>query len=212
MEGRSPLLAIQAYGFASHLDYQDAIAMEEISARTRHPHCSAPAAAAAEHRRLRPTHGLSCLGTTAAISRAGLWAGQRMKGRTMHYAARHPNRRRRLASRQGAGRHRIPRQGKEVVTSQAGRAFVIAGADRLIYRVHWHPLDSGRAPGRARRHPGQSAPASPSFEQHGLAQALACGQLFTVIGVPRHRRQRLISPLASGSSRWGRVLASGRSP
>lgn len=28
----------------------------------------------------------------------------------------------------------------EVLTGQAGRMFVIAGADRLTYRVQWHPI------------------------------------------------------------------------
>ena len=68
----------------------------------------------------------------------------------------------------------------EVVTGQAGRAFVIAGADRLIYRVHWHPL--GFKVERLDMHGDilDSRHLLPSsFEQHGLAQALACGQLFT---------------------------------
>ena len=68
----------------------------------------------------------------------------------------------------------------EVVTGQAGRAFVIVGADRLIYRVHWHPL--GFKVERLDVHGDilDSRHLLPSsFEQHGLAQALACGQLFT---------------------------------
>ena len=28
----------------------------------------------------------------------------------------------------------------EVLTGLAGRTFVIAGADRLAYRVYWHPI------------------------------------------------------------------------
>jgi hypothetical protein len=28
----------------------------------------------------------------------------------------------------------------EVLTGRAGRTFVIAGADWLVYRVHWHPI------------------------------------------------------------------------
>ena len=28
----------------------------------------------------------------------------------------------------------------EVLTGRAGRTFVIAGADWLAYRVHWHPI------------------------------------------------------------------------
>ena len=73
----------------------------------------------------------------------------------------------------------------EVLTGQAGRCFVIAGADRLPYRVHWHPLgfkvERLNANGKVLdcRHllPWE-------FEHHSLAQALACGQLFTA-SVPR---------------------------
>ena len=68
----------------------------------------------------------------------------------------------------------------EVLTGQAGRCFVIAGADRLPYRVHWHPL--GFKVERLDMHGDilDSRHLLPSsFEQHGLAQALACGQLFT---------------------------------
>src|SRR5919106_950651 len=28
----------------------------------------------------------------------------------------------------------------EVVTGRPGREFVIAGADRLVYRIRWHPI------------------------------------------------------------------------
>ena len=73
----------------------------------------------------------------------------------------------------------------EVLTGQAGRCFVIAGADRLIYRVHWHPLgfkverldERGAALDCRHLLPWE-------FEHHSLAQALACGQLFTA-SVPR---------------------------
>ena len=73
----------------------------------------------------------------------------------------------------------------EVLTGQAGRRFVIAGADRLPYRVHWHPLGfkverldaSGKVLDCRHLLPWE-------FEHHSLAQALACGQLFTA-SVPR---------------------------
>lgn len=68
----------------------------------------------------------------------------------------------------------------EVLSGQAGRSFVIAGADRLSYRVHWHPLgmkverldDAGRV-----MHI-QHLP-SHEFIGHSLVAALAAGQLFT---------------------------------
>ena len=72
----------------------------------------------------------------------------------------------------------------EVLTGRAGRSFVIAGADRLVYRVHWqgkgHPngllverLDTqGRV--LSTRH-------LPLWEvlEHSLVEAQAAGQLFT---------------------------------
>ncbi|WP_406625192.1 hypothetical protein [Acidovorax sp. SDU_ACID1] len=69
----------------------------------------------------------------------------------------------------------------EVLTGQAGRCFVVAGADHLAYRVHWHPLgfkverldDTGRVLDIRHLRPRE-------FEGHSLAEALATGQLFTV--------------------------------
>lgn len=68
----------------------------------------------------------------------------------------------------------------EVLTGRAGRCFVVAGADRLAYRVHWHPcgFKVERLDGAGRvldiRHllPWE-------LQSHSLAEALACGQLFT---------------------------------
>ena len=68
----------------------------------------------------------------------------------------------------------------EVVNGHAGRHFVIAGADRLCYRVHSHPPGfiverlNPRGCVLDRRHllPWE-------LQAHGLAQALACGQLLT---------------------------------
>ncbi|UEC01755.1 hypothetical protein [Burkholderia vietnamiensis] len=69
----------------------------------------------------------------------------------------------------------------EVLTGQAGRCFVVAGADRLAYRVHWHPLgfkverldDAGCVLDVRHLRPRE-------FEEHSIAEALANGQLFTV--------------------------------
>lgn len=63
-----------------------------------------------------------------------------MKGQTMHYAARHPKPSEALLPVRALDDIEYLVKESEVVTGQAGRAFVIAGADRLIYRVHWHPL------------------------------------------------------------------------
>ena len=68
----------------------------------------------------------------------------------------------------------------EVLTGRAGRTFVIAGADWLAYRVHWHPIGlkverldaEGRVLSAQHLLPRE-------FLGHSLIEALAAGQLFT---------------------------------
>ncbi|UCV17860.1 hypothetical protein [Ferribacterium limneticum] len=68
----------------------------------------------------------------------------------------------------------------EVFTSRAGRTFVIAGADWLAYRVHWHPIGlkverldtAGRVLNTRHLLPAE-------FRPHSLMEALAVGQLST---------------------------------
>ena len=68
----------------------------------------------------------------------------------------------------------------EVLTGHAGRTFVIAGADWLAYRVHWHPIGlkverldvEGRVLSTQHLLPRE-------FLGHSLIEALAAGQLFT---------------------------------
>jgi hypothetical protein len=68
----------------------------------------------------------------------------------------------------------------EVLTGRAGRTFVIAGADWLAYRVHWHPIGlkverldaDGQVLSTQRLLPRE-------FLGHSLMEALAAGQLFT---------------------------------
>ena len=68
----------------------------------------------------------------------------------------------------------------EVLTGRAGRTFVIAGADWLAYRVHWHPIGlkverldaEGRVLSAQHLLPRE-------FFGHSLMEALAAGQLFT---------------------------------
>ena len=55
-----------------------------------------------------------------------------MKGQTMHYAARHPKPSEALLPVRALDDIEYLVKESEVVTGQAGRAFVIAGADRLI--------------------------------------------------------------------------------
>lgn len=67
----------------------------------------------------------------------------------------------------------------EVLTGRSGRRFVVASADRLVYRVHWRSpalvierLDErGAVCDRQFLLPWE-------FEHHVLAQALASQQLF----------------------------------
>ena len=73
----------------------------------------------------------------------------------------------------------------EVLTGLAGRTFVIAGADRLAYRVYWHPIGL-----KVERLDVASQVLSTrhllpiEFLRHSLMEALAVGQLFTP---PVHR-------------------------
>jgi len=68
----------------------------------------------------------------------------------------------------------------EVLTGLAGRTFVIAGADCLAYRVHWHPIGlkverldtAGQILSTRHLRPKE-------FLRHSLMEALAAGQLFT---------------------------------
>ena len=68
----------------------------------------------------------------------------------------------------------------EVLTGQAGRRFVIAGADRLAYRVLWCPIGlkverldaEGRVLSTQHLLPRE-------FLRHSLIEAQAVGQLFT---------------------------------
>ena len=78
----------------------------------------------------------------------------------------------------------------EVLTGRAGRAFVISGADWLLYRVHWHPREhpSGvkveRLDARGRVQSTQHLQVW-EFLEHSLLEAQAAGQLFTPL-VGRH--------------------------
>ena len=68
----------------------------------------------------------------------------------------------------------------EVLTGRAGRTFVIASADWLTYRVHWHPIGlkverldaAGQILSTRYLLPKE-------FIRHSLMEALAAGQLFT---------------------------------
>lgn len=68
----------------------------------------------------------------------------------------------------------------EVLTGQAGRMFVIAGADRLTYRVQWHPVSVKVE--RLDEH-GQTLSSQHllpwEFPDHSVVDALRAGQLFT---------------------------------
>lgn len=68
----------------------------------------------------------------------------------------------------------------EIITGRLGRKFVIASADRLVYRIHWH-LDAYQV----ERLDHQGDPICTltmlpdEFEAHILGEASRAGQLFT---------------------------------
>ena len=68
----------------------------------------------------------------------------------------------------------------EILTGKAGRIFVIAGADRLAYRLQWYPM--GFKVERLNAH-GQTLSSQDllpwDFLAHSLVDALRAGQLFT---------------------------------
>ncbi|MBO1006793.1 hypothetical protein IPV27_03910 [Acidovorax sp. SD340] len=75
----------------------------------------------------------------------------------------------------------------EVLTGQAGRVFVISGADKLTYRVRWHPmiieverLDSTGAVIDTQHLPPHD------FATHSVVEALVAGQLYTAPVQTRH--------------------------
>ena len=126
----------------------------------------------------------------------------------MHYAARHPKPSEALLPVRALDDIEYLVKESEVVTGQAGRAFVIAGADRLIYRVHWHPLgfkverldvhgdilDS--------RHLLPRVSSSTAWPRHWPAASCSLHRC------PATSMHCLIFATASGPSLWGRVLAS----
>ena len=68
----------------------------------------------------------------------------------------------------------------EVLTGRSGRTFVIAGADRLSYRVQWHPMGAKVERLDEHGHPLSSQHLLPwEFPEHSVVQALRAGQLFT---------------------------------
>lgn len=69
----------------------------------------------------------------------------------------------------------------EVLTGQPGRAFVIAGADRLAYRVHLRPngYEVERLDDEGHCLSQDYVPTN-SLAEHSLGGALRCGQLYTV--------------------------------
>ncbi len=68
----------------------------------------------------------------------------------------------------------------EVVTGKPGRKFVIAGADRLVYRVQWHP--GGYKVQRLDKDDKATCTLymlRREFLAHNVGEALRAGQLFT---------------------------------
>lgn len=75
----------------------------------------------------------------------------------------------------------------EVLTGLAGRIFVISGADRLTYRVRWHPMiiKVERLDGSGAVIDTQHLPPH-DFATHSVVEALVAGQLYTAPVQTRH--------------------------
>lgn len=68
----------------------------------------------------------------------------------------------------------------EVLTGKPGRLFIIAGADRLSYRVQWHPMGSKVERLDEHGQPLSSQHLLPwEFLDHSVVEALRAGQLLT---------------------------------
>lgn len=68
----------------------------------------------------------------------------------------------------------------EVITGRPGRKFVVFGAERLAYRIQWHP--NGYRVQRLDKADNPTCTMSllpEHFDAHGLGEALRRGQLFT---------------------------------
>ena len=68
----------------------------------------------------------------------------------------------------------------EVITGHPGRKFVISGADRLVYLIHWHPIGYKIQRLDAAENPICTLDMlAGEFQVHSLGEALRAGQLFT---------------------------------
>lgn len=68
----------------------------------------------------------------------------------------------------------------EVVTGKPGRNFVISGADRLVYRVQWHPFGCNvQRLDEAGEAMSTHFVLHPHLQAHSLGEALRAGQLYT---------------------------------
>jgi hypothetical protein len=68
----------------------------------------------------------------------------------------------------------------EVITGQPGCQFVVSGADRLVYLIHWHPIGYKIQRLDAAENPICTLDMlAGEFQVHSLGEALRAGQLFT---------------------------------
>jgi hypothetical protein len=67
----------------------------------------------------------------------------------------------------------------EVITGQPGRTFVISSADRLVYRIQWHPIGYQVQRLNAAGNTICTLNMVPDeFRAHSLGEAMRVGQLF----------------------------------
>ena len=68
----------------------------------------------------------------------------------------------------------------EVLTGRPGRQFVIAGADRLVYRIYWHPIGCKvQRLNEAERVISTHFVLHMELQGHSLGAAVRAGQLYT---------------------------------
>jgi hypothetical protein len=67
----------------------------------------------------------------------------------------------------------------EILTGQPGRTFVISSADRLVYRIQWHPIGYQVQRLNAAGNPICTLNmVAEEFQSHSLGEAMRAGQLF----------------------------------
>jgi hypothetical protein len=170
------VLAILAgYGIAGRLDYEDAVLHEAVMRNGRFEQ----GVCAPDRSPVRADARLASDDLVQANSDRGCDTADPQEA-SMHMQAQPPTPSVSLMRVLGLAEIEFLVKESEVLTGQSGRIFVIGGADRLVYRVHWHPsivvverLGADDAVLDTRHLPPHD------FAAHPVVEALAAGQLYT---------------------------------